>query len=164
MKLLAAAAVLLGVLIPPSRGPEIVQVRAGAADAAKGFVVGDGRVVTVAHVLGRDLTVDGQPARVLRRDDRLDLALLAADVSGPQVRIAREDPRVQRRADASVDGSGWKRPVLELRSEVEPGDSGAPVLTSSGRVVGVVFARSRSRPGRAWAVDASDPRASAFFP
>ena len=101
---------------------------------------------------------------MLRRDDRLDLALLAADVSGPEVRVAREDPRVQRRADASVDGSGWKRPVLELGREVEPGDSGAPVLTSSGRVVGVVFARSRSRRGRAWAVDASDPRVSGFFP
>jgi hypothetical protein len=54
--------------------------------------------------------------------------------------------------------------VLELRGDVEPGDSGAPVLTSSGEVVGVVFAESRSRPGRAWAVDASDPRALRFFP
>jgi S1-C subfamily serine protease len=94
---------------------------------------------------------------VVRRDDRLDLAVLAADVSGPPVRFGGDDPRVVRRADASMDGSGWKRPVLELRSEVAPGDSGAPVVAPSGRVVGVVFAKSRSRPGRAWAIDASDP-------
>jgi S1-C subfamily serine protease len=162
MKLLAVGVVALA-FVAPTRGPEIVQVRVGH-DVAKGFVVADGRVVTVAHVLGRDLTVDGRPARVLRRDDRFDLALLAADVTGPEVRLARDDPRVLRRADASVDRSAWQRPVLELRSDVEPGDSGTPVLTSSGRVVGVVFARSRSRAGRAWAVDASDPRVSRFFP
>ena len=162
MKLVAAAVVALA-FISPARGPQVVEVRVGH-DAATGFVVGDGRVVTVAHVLGHEVTVDDRPARLLRQDDRLDLALLAADVSGPQIRLGGDDPRVIRRADASVDGSGWKRPVLELRSEVEPGDSGAPVLTSSGRLVGVVFARSRSRPGRAWAIDASDPRVSSFFP
>jgi S1-C subfamily serine protease len=156
MKALLAAALVLGLAVGPSRGPDIVQVRVGD-DVATGFVVGDGRVVTVAHVLGRDVRVDGRPARVLRRDDRLDLALLAADVSGPAVRFGGDDPRVVRRADASIDGSGWRRPVLELRSEVERGDSGAPVVTSSGQVVGVIFAASRSRPGRAWAIDASDP-------
>jgi hypothetical protein len=101
---------------------------------------------------------------VLRRDDRLDLALLSVPgVRGDAPELARSDPRIVRRADASVDGSGWKRPVLELRIEVEHGDSGAPVLTPSGRVIGVVFARSRSRPGRAWAIDASDPASVEFF-
>jgi S1-C subfamily serine protease len=151
-----AVAVAALAFVSPARGPELVPVRVGD-DVATGFVVGDGRVVTVAHVLGRDVHVDGRPARVLRRDDRLDLALLAADVSGPRVRLGGDDPRVVRRADARVDGSGWKRPALELRSDVERGDSGAPVLTPDGRVVGVVFARSRSRSGRAWAIDASDP-------
>jgi S1-C subfamily serine protease len=153
MKLAALAIVALA-FIPPARGPDVVQVRVGH-DAATGFVAGDGRVVTVAHVLGRDLTVDGRPARVVRRDDRLDLAVLAADVSGPRLRLGGDDPRVVRRADASIDGSAWKRPVLELRGDVQPGDSGAPVLTSDGRLLGVVFAQSRSRPGRAWATDAS---------
>jgi S1-C subfamily serine protease len=157
-----ALAIVALALISPARGPETVAVRVGD-DVATGFVVGDGTVVTVAHVLGHDVRVDGRPARVLRRDDRLDLAVLAADVSGPEVRLGGDDPSVVRRANASVDGSRWKRPVLELRSEVEPGDSGAPVLTSSGRLVGVVFAKSRSRPGRAWAVDASDPSVVEFF-
>jgi S1-C subfamily serine protease len=161
MKLLAVPLVALA-FITPSQAPQIVSVRVGD-DVATGFVVGDGRVVTVAHVLGYDVRVDGRPARVLRRDDRLDLAVLAADVSGTPVRFGGGDPRVVRRADASVDGSGWKRPVLELRSEVKRGNSGAPVLTSDGRVVGIVFARSRVRAGRAWAVDASDPSVVEFL-
>ena len=162
MKALLAAPLVLALAISPAHAPQVVTVRVGD-DVATGFVAGDGRVVTVAHVLGYDVRVDGRPARVLRRDDRLDLALLAADVSGPAVRFGGDDPRVVRRADASMDGSGWKRPVLELRSEVEPGDSGAPVLTSDGRLVGVVFAESRSQPGRAWAIDASDPSVVDFL-
>jgi S1-C subfamily serine protease len=157
MKLLAAAALAMGLVVAPPSAPRAVTVRAGA-DAATGFVVGDGRVLTVAHVLGPHVRVDGRAARLLRRDDRLDLALLAVPgVRGEAPRIASRDPRIVRRADARVDGSGWRRPVLELRTEVEDGDSGSPVVASDGRLVGVVFARSRVREGVAWAVDASDP-------
>jgi S1-C subfamily serine protease len=106
--------------------------------------------------------VDGRAATVVRRDERLDLAVLSVPgIEGEPVEIARSDPRIVRRADASLDGSGWRRPVLELHKEAEPGDSGAPVLTPSGRVVGVLFARSH-RAGRAWAIDASDPAVVEF--
>jgi S1-C subfamily serine protease len=156
MKALAAAAIAgVALLVAPASGPRLVGVRVGA-DAATGFVVADGRVVTVAHVLGGEVTVDGRPASVVRRDDRLDLAVLAVPgVRGEAPRIAAAHDA--RRADARVDGSGWRRPVLELRIEVEDGDSGAPVLSPTGRLVGVIFARSRSRDGVAWAIDASDP-------
>ena len=157
MKLLLAATILASLFIAPARGPQVVQVRVGE-DAATGFVSAAGRVVTVAHVLnGREVVVDGRPARVVRRDDRLDLAVLSVPgIEGGDVKIARDDLRVIRRADARVDGSGWRRPVLELRTVVEDGDSGAPVVAPSGRVVGVIFARSETRPV-AWAIDASDP-------
>ena len=61
---------------------------------------------------------------------------------------------VVRRIRASVDG-GPRRPALELRAAVAVGDSGAPVVTSGGRVAGVVFARSRTRADVAYAVDGS---------
>jgi S1-C subfamily serine protease len=47
------------------------------------------------------------------------------------------------------------RPALELAAAVQPGDSGAPVTDASGRVLGIVFARSDSGPPTAWAVDAA---------
>ncbi len=146
-------------LVPASSRPRVVSVRAGA-DVAKGFVVRDGRVVTVAHVLGPRVRVDGRPATVLRRNERLDLALLSVPgVTGTAPRLGRAGGR---HLHARVDGSAWRRPVLELQRDVRPGDSGTPVLSPTGRLVGVVFARSRERPGVAYAVDASDPSVADF--
>jgi hypothetical protein len=51
------------------------------------------------------------------------------------------------------------RPGLELAAQIDPGDSGAPVLDGRGRLVGVLYARSRDADGTAWAVDASAARA-----
>jgi S1-C subfamily serine protease len=136
-------------------------------DVATGFAVGRGRVVTVAHVLrgGGAVRVTGRPARVVRADRRLDLAVLAvpglgaAPLSGRGARVEvlragrpRALPaRVERRVTATLGRD--RRPALELSAAVQPGDSGAPVTDASGRLVGVVFARSGDRT--AWAVDAS---------
>jgi S1-C subfamily serine protease len=155
IRLALAIAVLSLPALAPARGPDLVRVTVGRADQATGFVAGPGRVVTVAHVLDApgDVLVDGRRATVVRRDERLDLALLAVRVDGPRARFGGTSEAVVRRANARVDGSAWRRPVLELRTEVRRGDSGTPVLSADGRVVGVIFARSASRPSRAWAVD-----------
>ena len=50
------------------------------------------------------------------------------------------------------------RPGLELAAAIDPGDSGAPVLDGRGRLLGVLYARSRDRAGTAWAVDAAAAR------
>jgi len=47
------------------------------------------------------------------------------------------------------------RPALELAVRVAAGDSGAPVVSSSGALAGVVFATSSAREETAYAVDAS---------
>ena len=75
--------------------PALVAVGDGPADVATGFATGRGRVVTVAHAVpGRGtVTVRGpdgvaRRARVVRRDEALDLAVLA--VPGvPATRSAR---------------------------------------------------------------------------
>jgi hypothetical protein len=155
VKWLALGVVALGLLAPSgAAGPRVVDVRVGRADVAKGFVAGPGRVVTVAHVVDRPgaIVVAGHPATVVRRDERLDLAVLSVPgVDGPRARFGGTSAAVVRRADARIDGASWRRPVLELRIEVADGDSGTPVLAADGRVAGVIFARSE-RPGRAWAV------------
>jgi hypothetical protein len=176
---LAAAALLAPtVATAPPRGPETVTVRVGH-ERASGFVAGDGRVVTVAHVLGHGATtaggdgaavggdgaivVDGRPATVVRVDGRLDLALLRVpglDGEAPRLGggdgttvLGRAAP-VVRHVAARVDG-GPARPALIVRADVAAGDSGAPLVTAGGRVAGVVFARSRAREATAYAVDAS---------
>ena len=169
MKLAAlAAAALLAptVAATPPRAPDVVDVRV-AHDRAHGFVAGDGLVVTVAHVLddaGAPVLVDGRRATVVRLDRGSDLALLRVPgVEGEAPRLGGgsggasllgRPATVVRHVNASVDG-GPRRPALVLRARVTVGDSGAPVLTDSGRVAGVLFARSRTRASTAYAVDAA---------
>jgi S1-C subfamily serine protease len=135
--------------------------------------VGDRRTVLVAAPGERAHRV-----RVLRTDRRLDLALL--DVPGLRppvfaserlengiygwVLVLRGDHRpllhaqLLRRITANVrDAPGAAaqvRPALELRTVIEQGDSGAPVLDLNGRVVGMLFAQASDRNDRAYALDA----------
>ena len=167
----------------PAGGPQVVPVRVAidglAPEVATGVAAGDGRVVTVAHALsgGHAVSVAGRPARVLRIDRRLDLALLAVPgLRAPDValgggghrvtvgvlrhgRVHRLDGRIRRHVvirwrDQPGDPPRV-RPGLELAARVEPGDSGAPLLDARGRLLGVLFARSGDRDDTAWAVDAS---------
>jgi hypothetical protein len=64
---------------------------ASGHEIATGFAVGDGRVITVAHVVDGPVTVRGRRVRVVRVDRRNDLALLAAPgvrAGGPELRAA----------------------------------------------------------------------------
>jgi S1-C subfamily serine protease len=161
----------------------------GPADVATGVLAGAGRVVTVAHVIerGRRVSVRAggrwRPARVAALDRRDDLAVLAVaglrgepaafapgSASGHARMLVRRHGRtaslaatVRRSVRATVLGStppGYRRPSLELAAGVDPGDSGAPVVSRDGRVVGIVFARAlRDRPAVTYAVDGAMARA-----
>lgn len=169
------------------RPPTVVRVSVAAGGlvdrAATGVVVGDGRVLTVAHVLeggAHRVEVGSRRGRVLRVDRRLDLALVAVPgLHAPDVRLASDGDRgrlgvlrdgraqdvavtVRRRVTAAVRTGGaatpQDRPALELAADVLPGDSGAPVSDGDGRLLGVVFAGGAGAAGTAWAVDASAVR------
>jgi S1-C subfamily serine protease len=151
-------------------------------EIATGVATGDGRVLTVAHALdGRHaVTVGGRPARVVRIDRGLDLALLTVPgLRAPALRVGGDAGRaglmVLRDGRArSLAGTirrhvlvRWReqpgdppseRPGLELAATVDPGDSGAPVLDARGRLLGVLYARADDDDGTAWAVDASAVR------
>ncbi|HVM08530.1 MAG TPA: MarP family serine protease [Acidimicrobiales bacterium] len=49
-----------------------------------------------------------------------------------------------------------RRQVLFLAAALRPGDSGAPLVDTQGRVVGVAFAIAPDRPGTAYALDNSE--------
>ena len=188
----AAGAVLLSAVLAfgalagdgGERGAAVVGVLverpAGPPARATGFVAGDGRIVTVAHVLDGGGAVSVRSAggrlaaRVVGSDRAGDLALLAVDGlagmrspagSGVRAVAARRDgPRalpvsIRREITAKVrDSAGptvYSREALELVGEVRAGDSGAPVLDGDGRLLGVIFARSQRRAGTAYAVDAA---------
>jgi hypothetical protein len=177
--LLAASAIAHATGGGTAAAPGLVTVGEGPANVATGFTVAPGRVVTVAHAVEGDSAAvrgaDGivRRAAVVRRDDALDLALLAVPgprrapgftPAGSRLLVLRDgEPaalpvRVLRTIVARVRTAGdervARRPALELAGAVAAGDSGAPVLRD-GRVAGVVFARSRDRAGVAYAVDAA---------
>jgi S1-C subfamily serine protease len=152
--------------------PAVLDVRVADHDATA-FPVGNGRAVTVAHVLqaGRPVYVDGHRARVLRVDRRLDVALLAvAGVHGAArrsaaragdhatVRVVRaggaSSVRATVRRTISAHIGGQVRPALELSADVMPGDSGAPVVDAGGHVIGVVFAQASDKQALTYALDA----------
>jgi V8-like Glu-specific endopeptidase len=177
---LAVAVLALSGGSKPSEPAGVLPLRVtSGAETATGFAVGPDRVVTVAHVLDGTVKVGGSAARVLRLDRRSDLALLAvAGVSatapaeaaagaGDRVRLLRlrdghsssVSVRVRRPIVAHIRTAGAvravTRPALELASRVAPGDSGAPVVSDSGALAGVIFAASNRREDTAYAVDAS---------
>jgi S1-C subfamily serine protease len=51
------------------------------------------------------------------------------------------------------------RPGLELQADVQAGDSGGGLVDADGKLVGIVWATSRERDDRAWAmpITALDP-------
>jgi S1-C subfamily serine protease len=168
----------------PAGRPDLLPVRVPSGtqrsdEDATAFAVGDGRAVTVAHVLrpGHPVYVAGRRARVLRVDRRLDVALVAVPgVHAPAllggsphagsrmtVRVIRAGAARSVRATVrraitarvrSLAGPVRVRPALELAAAVMPGDSGAPVVDRDGRVVGVIFAQASDREAVAYALDA----------
>lgn len=159
--------------------PRSVSVRASgcslADELATGLVVGDGLVLTVAHVLRRTsaVSVDGAPGMVVAIDHRIDAALIAVEMRGPDVRFADEPATgpatvagrpavVNRIIDADVeeprDDTTYRRRALVLDAGVGRGDSGAPVVGPDGALLGMVFAASTASDSRAYAVTADELR------
>jgi S1-C subfamily serine protease len=163
----------------PASAPRAIPLRISSGNGiATGFAVGPNRVVTVAHVIEGPVKVRSHRVRVLAVDRRSDLALLAlpgmhaaganltSTANGQHLRLLRLrdgrpsalSVRVRRSIVAHLQAPGTaralRRPALELAARVAPGDSGAPVVTESGAVAGVVFAASRNED-TAYAVDAS---------
>jgi S1-C subfamily serine protease len=181
-----AALILMADSAGPAVGPAVVDVlvvpAVGSADVATGFEHGEGRVVTVAHLIpGRRARVrvrDGRGtrrARVIALDRSDDLALLAVGGGerSPSPLPARDAPHVLVRRgghpvaiEASVlrrirarirpqPGAAWvRRPALEVEARVRQGDSGAPVVAADGRLLGVLFAQSSRDDETAYAVAA----------
>ena len=172
---------------PPPSGPAVVDVlvvpQVGSADVATGFEHGEGRIVTVAHLLparrARVLVRSGagpaRRARVVALDRRGDLALLELGAGPPspaplpgsgsaRLLVRRNghpaaiDAQVRRRIDARIrprpGAEPVGRPALELEARVRQGDSGAPLVAADGSLLGVLFAQSSGPSDTAYAVAA----------
>ncbi len=93
------------------------------------------------------LSVDGERGQFLRFDNSGKLGQAAAVLGYPQdgpynVQAARIRGE-QRLRSPDISGNGSVvREVFSLRALVRPGNSGGPLVSSAGRVLGVIFAAS----------------------
>ena len=133
------------------------------------FVTDDGMVVTNNHVIEACKSViwidttDGQEgtAKVIGTDKSNDLALLKTTLKAPATAVFRNPVEIDSGGEISVIGYGTHklpplRPKLtpgtfsapnrsntrlQMKVAVRPGNSGGPVLDTSGHVIGVVYAQ-----------------------
>lgn len=108
------------------------------------------------------IRVDGLDLPALRReqyDGRADITLWTEDdgvVHSAPVEVRRR--ATVRTTDIYREGEHL-RPGLELRADVEAGDSGGGLVDAHGALLGMVWATSRRTEDRAWAlpIEALDP-------
>lgn len=147
-------------------GPDLVATAAHTLESARGAVLrsGDGSEFTTEIVY---LDLDRDIALLAVDSTLTDVFEFAAAADGQEVTIrTHADPdgpedkeaTVLRSVNATLDGEGRRRAV-ELAASIDQGDSGAPVVNSDGRAVGMVFATSR-RDDRGWAVAATELEAA----
>jgi S1-C subfamily serine protease len=154
---------------------------------ADGRVMTNAHVVAGVSDPSVEINGDSMPAEVVHYDSDLDIAVLALDTTdlptlsfdtaaepregvailgypqdGPydvQVGRIRAEQRL-RSPDIYGDGSVI-RSVFSLRGLVRPGNSGGPIVSSAGDVVGVVFAASVTDPDTGYALTAEQVGRSA---
>jgi S1-C subfamily serine protease len=145
--------------------------------SASGFIVNlDGYLVTNAHVAkdcpSMTMTHDGREIsikHILAMDPETDLALLSTDepwgtvpvLSGNPAQIGdsvfalgfplrgvlSSEPIITMGIVNAMAGMRGDATEFQMSAQVQPGNSGGPVLDESGKIVGVVVARLSSRAG-----------------
>ncbi len=105
------------------------------------------------------LAVDGFTAPPLNTAD-VTLGSAVAFSWSPRDGLRRQDVDVTTRLAITIDDiygeESVQRSGLEIAADIEVGDSGGPVVSSDGAVIGIVYARSQSRASIGFATDATE--------
>lgn len=152
-----------GVVVAPRTVVTVAHTVAGASEVTVVDRFGTGHAATpIAFDPNRDLAVlraDGLAAPSLGvASGRPGPATVMS--WGPDAGVVVGDAEITRLLAITIEdiyvSDIVERSGLEVRADIEIGDSGGPVLDPSGNVVGIVYARSRARPGVGFAVDRTE--------
>lgn len=115
-----------------------------------------GRDIAVIRVTGLPLTALAQGAALTRGDDAV---VAGYPLNGPfDVEPVRVRETLTARGADIYGSPGVTRDIYAVRGTVRPGNSGGPLLTASGRVVGVVFAKSTDDPSTGYVLTMGEVR------
>ncbi len=154
---------------PPARASDDDEPRTVAGSGF--IITTDGYIVTNYHVVeGRTevtvRTIDGKTydASIVRLDDQHDLALLKIRANGlasvpigesanikrgtavlvggfPQVMVQGMEPKITDGIISSLTGIMDDATVFQMSNPIQPGNSGGPLFTLDGNVIGIVSAK-----------------------
>lgn len=135
------------------------------------FISADGHILTAAHVVARArkvmIVTAGVPveATVLKIDEANDLAVLKAEVSSPvkplllgspksvslgssvftvgypNIQVQGVEPKFTQGVVNSLAGLQDDPRMFQISAEVQPGNSGGPLVNDRGEIVGVVVSK-----------------------
>ncbi len=158
----------LGLALPaqPAPAPKTKPLEATSGTAF--FVTTDGKALTNAHVVNGcrqiSVTIDGRrnTAKILARDERNDLTLLATDLHPtpaanwllkvrqgedivvygfPLTGVLASGGNVTTGIITALAGLADDSRYLQISAPVQPGNSGGPLLDRNGAVVGVIVSK-----------------------
>lgn len=152
---------------------EIAKGPAGPATGTGFFITGNGFLLTNYHVVEDRPKIEVQmngrflPAKLIKHDAGDDVALLKVEtetskylelgeekgvtlakpvftVGFPQVNVQGSSAKFTEGSVSSLSGAEDDRRYFQISVPIQPGNSGSPLVDSSGKVVGIVTATLRS--------------------
>lgn len=153
--------------------PEELEIPEGARTGTGFFITATGFLLTNYHVVENvakiEVQVDGKflPAKLIKHDKENDVALLKIEketpqwlslgneagvglakpvftVGFPQVDMQGTSAKFTEGSVSSLSGAGDDKRYFQISVPIQPGNSGSPLVDSSGTVIGIITATLRS--------------------
>ncbi|QXJ23147.1 MarP family serine protease [Actinomadura graeca] len=146
-------------VVAGARGSSVVQSLNGANDRGRVVLYDPKRDVAILYVPG----LEAPPLKFAESARVRDNAIIAGFPKNQPFRAGAARIRARQTAKGpDIYHSGQvSREIYAIRGTVEPGNSGGPLLSTDGRVYGVIFAAALDTPSTGYALTAEEVAADA---
>ena len=129
----------------------------------EGHIVSNNHVIDACHKVNINYQGEAKPAKVISRDRANDLALLQVDINPKDIFVISKNDamlleevyvagypfgksvsssiKVTKGVVSSLSGLGDNFSNIQIDAALQPGNSGGPIITNEGKVIGVAVAK-----------------------
>ena len=129
----------------------------------EGHIVSNNHVIDACHKVNINYQGEAKPAKVISRDRANDLALLQVDINPKDIFVISNNDamlleevyvagypfgksvsssiKVTKGVVSSLSGLGDNFSNIQIDAALQPGNSGGPIITNEGKVIGVAVAK-----------------------